>query len=222
MNPEYRLAELERRLWNLLRLGVVAEADYAGALVRVRSGDLLTGWIPWLTRRASNDADWWAPEVGEQVVLLSPGGEPEQAVALPALYQSAHSAPAAIEYVRRVTYADGTTVEYDRDAHILKVYCVGDIQVRAAGDVKLSVDGSVTANVSGNVTADIDGDVALTSGGRLDVEAAAVKFDVDGRFEVTASNITIGNTVKDGNGRDSTSHTHSGVQSGSGSTGPAQ
>jgi len=222
MNADYSFAELERRLWNLLRPGVIAEADYGAAKVKIQSGDLVTGWIPWLTTRAAGDSDWWAPEVGEQVLMLSPGGDPAQAVVLPALYQQAHPAPAADENVRRVKFADGTVIEYDRAAHRLKVDCVGDIEIHAAKNVTVNVDGNVTANAGGNMTADVDGDVALTSGGRFDVKAAAVKFAVDGRFEVEASNITIGNTVKDGNGRDSTSHKHGGVKSGGDSSGPAQ
>ena len=181
MTIEYRLAELERRLGNLLRLGVVEEADYAAARVKVKSGDLVTGWIPWLTRRASNDSDWWAPEEKEQVVLLSPDGDPAQAVALPALYQSAHPAPASVETVRRVKFADGTVIEYDREASRLKADCVGDIEIIAAGNVK---------------------------------------FKAARRFEVSAPNITIGDTVIDGNRRDSTLHVHSGVMPGGAVTGP--
>jgi phage baseplate assembly protein V len=238
MNIEYRIAELERRLEILLRPGVVSEADYRKARGKVKSGEMETGWIPWLTNRAAGDIDWWAPEVGEQVLVLSPGGDPAQAIMLPALYQQAYPAPSADENVRRVEFADGTTVEYDREAHLLNVICVGSIEVHAAeegsvrvdGDVMVNVDGNLlanvggnlTANVGGNLTAETDGDAAITVGGRMDIEAAAVKFAVDGRFEVQASNITIGNTVKDGNGIDSSLHTHAGVQSGSSTTGPAQ
>ncbi|MEE9357245.1 hypothetical protein [Candidatus Vondammii sp. HM_W22] len=39
----YELAEIERRLANLIRLGTVEQADYDKARVRVRSGELLTG-----------------------------------------------------------------------------------------------------------------------------------------------------------------------------------
>ena len=133
----FRLAELERRLDNLLRWGTVAQADYAAARVRVQSGDLLTGWIPWLTRRAAGDIDWWAPEVGEQVMLLSPCGDPAQAVCLPAVYQTAHPAPAAAPTVHRVAYADGTTIEYDRARGRLRIDCVNQVEVLAAAHVRV-------------------------------------------------------------------------------------
>ena len=67
----FRLTECERKIANLLRPAVVAEARYQDSpRVRVKAGDLLSGWLPWLTTRAGADRCWWAPEVGEQVVML--------------------------------------------------------------------------------------------------------------------------------------------------------
>lgn len=140
----WRLAELERRLDNVVRYGTVTAADYAAARVRVRSGDLETGWIPWLTRRASHDADWWAPEVGEQVVILSPCGDPGQATAVPAIYQSAHPAPDSVETRRRVAFGDGTVVVYDRAAKLLSIQCAGDIDITAAGNITITATGNFT------------------------------------------------------------------------------
>lgn len=132
---EFRLAELERRLANLARIGVVEELDEASARVRVRCGELLTGWLPWLTRRAGGDADWWAPEPGEQVLVISPFGDPALGLALPALYQDTHPAPAGVKTVRRVTFADGTVIEYDRAGSKLSVNCVGSAAINATGPV---------------------------------------------------------------------------------------
>ena len=43
-----------RRLSNVIRYGVVAEADYAQALIRLslQDGEITTDWIPWITLRA--------------------------------------------------------------------------------------------------------------------------------------------------------------------------
>ena len=62
------------------------------AKLKVKIGDITTDWLPWLTHRASNDTSWWAPEVGEQVIVLAPSGELHQAVIMPSIYQSAHPA----------------------------------------------------------------------------------------------------------------------------------
>ncbi|MES9873154.1 MAG: phage baseplate assembly protein V [Candidatus Sedimenticola sp. 6PFRAG7] len=131
----FEMAELDRRIANLIRLGTVAEADYERAVVRVRSGELLTNWLPWLTRRAGNDRTWWAPEVGEQVVVLSPSGEIGQGVVLPALYQQAHPANGNSPDVMRVDFDDGACVEYNRKTHAMRLETEGTLTLKAARHV---------------------------------------------------------------------------------------
>ena len=74
------MTEAERRLSNLVMLGQVAELDAARARVRVQAGPILTAWLPFATVRAGADRTWHAPEAGEQVVLVAPGGDLNQAV----------------------------------------------------------------------------------------------------------------------------------------------
>ncbi|WP_051321681.1 phage baseplate assembly protein V [Chrysiogenes arsenatis] len=152
---DFRVAELERRLDNLIRYGTIAQADYALHRVRVQSGELLTGWIPWLTRRASLDNEWWAPEVGEQVILLSPCGDPAQAVALPAIYQAAHPGSQNRPTVHRIDYGDGGFMEYDRAAGRWHVNTTGDLKFDVAGQADITVQGKATLIAKGTV--DIDG-----------------------------------------------------------------
>ena len=59
----------------LVQIAAIVEADYEQAKVKVKMGDIITHWLPWLTVRAHNNKTWWAPEVGEQVLLLAPSGE---------------------------------------------------------------------------------------------------------------------------------------------------
>ena len=97
----YRIADLERRVNRMLTLGVVSEVDLDAARCRVRYGpkdgpEAVTAPIPWVTwRAAGEDASWWAPQEGEQVLLLAIGGELEGAVALPAIFSNALPAPSA-------------------------------------------------------------------------------------------------------------------------------
>lgn len=111
-----RVADLERRLANQIQMGTVAQADYGAARVRVQCGDLLTGWLPWTTQRAGADRAWWAPEVGEQVVVLSPCGNPAMGVVSGSLYQDAHPAPASSPDISTQVFADGLVVTHDRAA----------------------------------------------------------------------------------------------------------
>ncbi len=78
-----QLTEIMRLITNLIRTGVVTEVDRENWLCRVKTGELETNWISWLTLRAGNARTWWRPSEGEQVVLLSLGGNLETAFALP-------------------------------------------------------------------------------------------------------------------------------------------
>ena len=73
-SPSLSLAELNRLLCNLLRVGEIAQVDLSRALVRVRCGELLSDWLRWFEQRAGSAVTWSAPSVGEQVILLAPGG----------------------------------------------------------------------------------------------------------------------------------------------------
>lgn len=166
-----QMSELSRRLASLITPGTVEEADYDRALVRVRSGDQLSDWRPWLTTRASNDKTWWAPEVGEQVVLISPSGDPAQGYVLAAVYQTSHAPPANAETVHRIEYADGTMVEYDRAAHHLRVECVGDITIETLGATTVNSAETVTVISGADVTVSASGAASVTSGANVDVTA---------------------------------------------------
>ena len=72
-----QLTEIMRLITNLIRTGVVTEVDRENWLCRVKTGDLETNWINWLTLRAGKSRTWWKPSVGEQVVLFSLGGNLE-------------------------------------------------------------------------------------------------------------------------------------------------
>lgn len=202
---EFRVAELERRLANVMRLGLVEQLDEDAARVRVRVGDILTAWIPWVAHRAGGDRTWWAPEPGEQVVLLAPAGELAAAVALPAVYRSAYAPPANAKTVHRTTYADGAVIEYDREAHKLTATIPGDVELTADGDVTVDAGGSVAVSATSvSITAsnvEIDGSCTIT--GDLNVDGT-VMADTD----VIAGTVSL------------KTHVHGGVQAGSGSTSP--
>ncbi|MBF0305777.1 MAG: phage baseplate assembly protein V [Alphaproteobacteria bacterium] len=115
------VGELDRRCANLVRVGTIAEADYVTAKARVRIGDMVTDWRPWAVGCAGADVTWSAPEVGEQVMLLSPGGNLSLGVIVGGLYQQSAPPPADRPTLRRIVYGDGTVVEYDRESHRLRV-----------------------------------------------------------------------------------------------------
>ncbi len=155
------LSEIDRRVANIVRFGTIASLDETNALVTVSIDDETeTFTLPWVTPRAGGDVSWWAPEVGEQVVILSPSGELANGVVLPSIFQDAHPQNANSKDVHRTTYGDGTVVEYDRAAHALKI------------DTSAS-NGNVTINTgSGNVAVNCQAaNVKASSSVKLDSPA---------------------------------------------------
>ncbi|QFT84492.1 Phage-related baseplate assembly protein [Halomonas sp. THAF12] len=132
-HPLQSAAELLRLIHNLIRLGTIAAVDHDAARVRVKSGELLTAWRPWIECRAGTTRDWNPPTVGEQAVLFSPGGDPAGAVVLVGLFSDAHPAPADLPELCRRLFPDGGLFEYDHEASVLRIKLPGRIEVEAPG-----------------------------------------------------------------------------------------
>jgi len=150
----FDVTELDRRISNLIRIGTIDQADYEAAKVRVRAGDMLTCWIPWLTLRAGLDVNWHAPEVGEQVLVLSPSGELNQAVVLAGLFQTAYPQPVNTKEKHHAKYKDGAVIEYDRAEHHLKAILPAGATVELIADGGIAVTGNIT--LTGTLTASVD------------------------------------------------------------------
>lgn len=198
-------AEMIRLLSSVVMLGVVAELDEEAARVRVNADGMRTDWIPWGERRAGPGVRTWsAPEVGEQVVIACPYGDPSQAVVVGSVYQQTYAAPATQRTIHRTIYADGTVIEYDREAHAFKidvgtgsvtVNC-GNATVVASEDVTVEcANASVTA--SEDVTVDCTS-ATVTSSGSVTLDTptthATGDLNVDGNVsvggDVIAANVT--------------------------------
>lgn len=90
MMNDFAISELQRRLSNVVKVGVVSKVDPSTAKVRVKVGDLHSDWRPWT---AGSKHQWSMPQVGESVILLSPSGETEKGIVVPSLYNENHAPP---------------------------------------------------------------------------------------------------------------------------------
>ena len=132
---EFRVAELERKLANIVRPGRIYEVSAERTRVRVAydadaaGNAVVTTWLPWLTARAGVVLTWSAPSLGEQVLLLAPVGDLAQAYVLPAIYQVPQDPPTDVqEHALLLPAGDKLRIE-------------GDIEVTGG----ITVDGGVSA-----------------------------------------------------------------------------
>lgn len=138
--------ELQRLIENLVRAGTVSAVDEPGYKCRVKTGGLETNWLPWFARRAGNVRHWSPPFVGEQCMLLSPGGDMASGFVLVGIFSDGVPANGNSPDVERTTYPDGAVFEYDHNASALKVTLPG------GGTADITVPESITVQCK---TADV-------------------------------------------------------------------
>lgn len=169
------------QLFNLIRYGTVATVDVAAARVVVSVGSLTSKPIPWLAPRAGAARTWSPPSPGEQVLVLSPGGNLGAAVALTGIFYDAHPIPAdgTADNVL-LAFGDGAVLLYDHATHLLKATLPADgrVELTAPGGFRLvgdvGIDGALhvtqaatfdqTLHASQDITSDADvkaGDISL-------------------------------------------------------------
>jgi len=213
------VTELIRRLEQLVRYGTIAELDLGQARCRVSSGELLSNWVPWITLRAGTTLTWNPPTVGEQCLLLAPGGRPEAAVALLGIYSDANAAPSSSAALHAVHYPDGTLVTYDHQAHELTAtlasggratinadHCAVNAQDVTVHAEQIAVN-APTTTWTGNIA--MTGNIQLT-GGLAATGSMAAAGNVSAGGDVTAGDISLQR------------HVHGKVRSGSDVSGIAE
>jgi phage baseplate assembly protein V len=142
--------DLIRRLENLLRAGTIADIDPEAPRCRVKTGGLLTGWLPFFAPRAGSDSEWDPPSAGEQCLVLSPSGNPATGFVLYGIFSDQFPAPDNNLARHRRKYRDGAIVEYDTATHTLTATLPdgGTANLTAPGGVNITGDVHITGNVA--------------------------------------------------------------------------
>ncbi|UDQ97807.1 phage baseplate assembly protein V [Lentisphaerota bacterium WC36G] len=84
---------IERKLENLIKIGVVIEVNYADCTARVKIGEIETNFLSFATVKAGSHKMWSPVEIGEQVLIFSPSGELTNGIIFGSLYSNANAAP---------------------------------------------------------------------------------------------------------------------------------
>lgn len=127
------------------RVGRVTERDAATARVRVTfdaTDSLVSYWLPVLQAKTLADKVYWMPDVDEHVVCLL-DKHAEFGVVMGAIFSSVDQPPVANLDALHVRFKDGSTLEYDRTEHQLRVHVV-------SGDLHLQVDDGHHVHIGGD------------------------------------------------------------------------
>lgn len=179
-----QLTEIMRLITNLIRTGVVTEVDRENWLCRVKTGDLETNWISWLTLRAGNARTWWRPSEGEQVVLLSLGGNLETAFALPAVYSNQFPPPSDSEDGNVVEYPDGGWFEYEPATGRWYVRGIKSMVIEAADNITLKTSEFVLEADRTRINSEVVINGGVTQGGGITVCLCPFPYQQEQRMAV--------------------------------------
>ncbi|MBU3823463.1 MAG: phage baseplate assembly protein V [Candidatus Oceanisphaera merdipullorum] len=193
MSQLEQIADLRRRIDNLLRLGTVTEVRKGQC--RVKSGDIQTNWRPFFTRRAGKARTSWRPSVGEQVMLLSLSGDVANAHVLPSLYQDLFDEPDDHPTRDRTVYEDGAVIEYDPEVGALNATGIKTATVAASDLVTINCPEVIfTGNTTTKGNALVEGVLSYKGGlnNNGSTSGASIKgpMSIDGTLTNNGINVT--------------------------------
>ncbi len=179
---EYQAAEVDRRVSNVVRIGTVNAVDLPNAQARVQLDEAwITDYLPWAEIAGDAVKTWAPPSVGDQVVVLSPSGDPGCGLILRGIFSAAQPAPSNVATLTILgKWKDGALDQYDAatKTRTVSIPAGGHLIAQVGASTQLLVDdGTVTIKAGsaqivlqdGHVTVQAD-HVTVTSG---DVELGA-------------------------------------------------
>lgn len=202
------IADLIRRIENIVRPGEIAEVRYKPLRVRVATGGLTTTWLRVFVQRAGEDRTWDPPSVGEECVVFCPSGMPEQGFALVGLNGDQFPAPDDNPDRYRRAYRDGAVIEYDTASHALRATLPegGTFELIATGGSRIV--GPVRIEGTLHATEAVSTDSTLHATDAISTNAGiSAADDIITDADVLAGDISL------------TKHRTSGVTPGNGSSG---
>jgi phage baseplate assembly protein V len=152
--------EILRRLENVARMGTIEEVRTSKpARCRVRCGEILTGWLPWVAGRAAgeNGAIWWPPVKGEQVLMLAPGGDLTNAMVLPGAFSDANPQASDNPAIFRMDFGGGAYMEHDAINGNFRLEAMASIHIQCMGSSITITEHEITMRAGGG-TATLNGE----------------------------------------------------------------
>ena len=127
-----KVAELEEKLNNLVKVGKIVAVNPKKATARVEfeDRDKTVSWeLPIIHKHTKWDKAYWLPKVGELVYVLTPALGNGLGVILGSSYNNEDTPPTEDINTVKILFEDGTVIQYDKSTHKLYIRSVGDIEI---------------------------------------------------------------------------------------------
>lgn len=210
------MSDVENILSQIVRVGIVSSINSKKVTARVTFSDQddLTSYpLSVLVKNTDKNADYWMPDVGEQVLCIFLPVGIKQGWILGSFYDDTHIPPSNTEDKRVIKFGNGTVITNDRAANLLDINAQGDVSISATGTITLKAgvkviietpETEITGNAvvkgiltycggmvgsGGKTTASITGSVTVT-GGDVSVDGIGLKAHhhvAQGEYSATTS-----------------------------------
>ncbi|WP_375658059.1 phage baseplate assembly protein V [Bartonella sp. CL436QHHD] len=218
------ITDLKRRVANMVVVGKISHVDHKNARYRVKSGNLVSDWIPDTQARAGKTRSYEGRDIGEQVIVVSSSGDLSQGVIVGSIHTDANQA-ADKGSIHRTIYPDGTSLEYDDEQNTYGIHIKsggkfiltiadgvslkgdgGKLELTAPEGIKIVSESDINLNAKGNISLKAGGGISLNSNDSLSLHSG--------------NNVSIHSSGLKHNGTNiGNSHVHGGVYSGGAMTG---
>ncbi|MDU7561404.1 MAG: phage baseplate assembly protein V [Acinetobacter baumannii] len=219
-------ADDKRRLENIVRFGTIKTINPSKPIptVIVNLDDIDTPEIRCLNTRSGTDSTWDMPSINEECVVISPCGDigPSSFV-LYGFYNENNPAPSDDLNKKLRVFSDGCVIAYDVAEHHLSAILPGGgtAELTALGGITINGDTTINGNVNivgtTHSTDNISTDANIAAAQNITaIGGMSAKGNIQSQGEMNANGDVTAGSISLQN------HKHSGVQSGSSSTGVPQ
>lgn len=187
LSANERVSSLESTLTEIIRVGTVSSTNPQKHTARVTISDednLTTHELAVLCRNTFKNHDYNMPDVGDDVLCVFMPQGIEEGFILGSFYAGNVVPPTSKQDERKVEFADGTTVTYNRQSHSLDIVIEGtsihadrqkiDVVTPKQVNIK-TTDVNVTA--SGSITMKSGGNTSITAGGTLTLKGSNININ---------------------------------------------
>lgn len=129
MTDNYRIAELERMLANMIQITTISTVDFAHKKIRVKLGPDESAELPWPADIGRNYVRWKPLRDGQQVVIACPDGDPAKAVIITQLYSDEMDSPSTDKNMDVIEFNNGARIEHNINNGIINLSGFSDVLV---------------------------------------------------------------------------------------------
>jgi len=167
-------SELYRLILNLIEVGEVCQVDGEKALAKVDISGRVSNWMPVLSLTGMFKREQTPIRPGDQVLVLSPGGESDYGFILRGVFWRGGREPETSEFRETTEYEDSSVISYDTAHSIFEALLAGSAVVEAEGGIKLESGGAL----------DIISDILKLSTSRAEIKVDDLELTT-GKIKIT-------------------------------------